>query len=403
MPSAHPWAFRSKLRRRAYGWRGSRKAIDAIASALTEILRAARSDPALAAEGAVILLEKIPPAVCEIDSSSGALGNAATSAVATVVPIIAAAPVARPLREKWLDRLFQAYQDDDPPYIESLGDAWGKLCAGPELASAWADRLLPGVRLMMADRRRGAFAFSKSTGPCLSALFAAGRFDELLDVLASDPRPFVHDQQWAARVLAARGDVDGAVNFIETFRRDDSWDGMLAGMAEKLLLDAGRVEEAYQRYAIASTQANTHVATFRAIAKRYPDIDRDRILNDLMASTPGDEGRWFATARTLGRFELALALARAHPVDPKTLLRAAQAQLKPRPAFALEVALAALRGMAAGLGYELTCLDAWAARSVVRAATEALGSGEGADDLVARSVDGEGAAAKWIRDCLRLV
>ena len=36
----------------------------------------ARTDPALAGEGAVLLLEKIAPAVNQIDSSSGALGKA---------------------------------------------------------------------------------------------------------------------------------------------------------------------------------------------------------------------------------------------------------------------------------------------------------------------------------------
>ena len=76
----------------------------------------ARTDPALAGEGAVLLLEKVSPAVCEIDSSSGALGNATHSLVETLVPIIAAAPATAPARQKWLDRLFTAYQEDDPPY-----------------------------------------------------------------------------------------------------------------------------------------------------------------------------------------------------------------------------------------------------------------------------------------------
>lgn len=43
----------------------------------------ARTDPALGCEGAVLLLEEVSPAVCEIDSSSGALGNATHSLVET--------------------------------------------------------------------------------------------------------------------------------------------------------------------------------------------------------------------------------------------------------------------------------------------------------------------------------
>ena len=102
-----------------------------------------RTDAALAGDGAVLLLEKVSPAVCEIDSSSGALGNATHSLVGTLVPIIAAAPVTAPTRQKWLERLFNAYQEDDPPYIESLGHHWGELCASPMIASRWADDLLP--------------------------------------------------------------------------------------------------------------------------------------------------------------------------------------------------------------------------------------------------------------------
>jgi len=60
----------------------------------------ARTAPALAGEGAVLLLEKVSPAVCEIDGSSGALGNTTHALVETLVPIIAAAPVTAPTRQK---------------------------------------------------------------------------------------------------------------------------------------------------------------------------------------------------------------------------------------------------------------------------------------------------------------
>lgn len=68
----------------------------------------ARTDPALAGESAVLLLERISPAVNQIDSSSGALGNATNGVVEKMVPLIAAAPVPRLVREKWLDRLLDA-------------------------------------------------------------------------------------------------------------------------------------------------------------------------------------------------------------------------------------------------------------------------------------------------------
>src|SRR3990167_3575341 len=132
---------------------------------------------------------KLSPALSQIDSSSGSLGNATYSAVRELVTLIGSAPVDAAVRKKWLDRLFDAIQDDDPPYIEHLGDHWGDLCATTELASVWADQLLPTQRSVLRDRQRGTYAFFSGTTLCYSALFTAGRHDELLGLLARDPRP----------------------------------------------------------------------------------------------------------------------------------------------------------------------------------------------------------------------
>lgn len=403
MPSltrSSPWTFVSGFRRNAFGWNGTRKAIERMEAAVSEIERAARADPALAGVGAVLLLEKLSPALSHIDSSSGALGNATHGVVQAMVPLISAAPVSRRIREKWLRRLFDAIQGDDPPYIESLGDHWGELCAEPALASQWADELLPFTQRVMSDRRKGAHVFTKSGTLCFSALFYAGRLDELLALLALDPKPYWHEQQWAARALAARGDVDAAVQLIDGLRSAWAPDGALSAIAEELLLKAGRIEEAYSRYAIRATSTNTNIATFRSIAKRYPGVEAGRILGDLIAATPGEEGKWFATAKTLKQYELALALARRSPVDPKTLLRAARDHIKAQPAFALEVALTALYRMARGHGYELTGADVLDARQHAAAAAAALGTTAALPDRIADHVSGEGAAAQWVRQCL---
>lgn len=117
----HPWAFRTRFRRAAFGWKGSKLAIERIHDALAEIRATARHDPATAAEGAALLLEKLSPALCQVDSSSGALGNATYAAVEELAPVIASAQADLATRRKWLDRLFAALQEDDPPYIEHLG------------------------------------------------------------------------------------------------------------------------------------------------------------------------------------------------------------------------------------------------------------------------------------------
>ena len=92
MTPKHKWTFRSRFNRRAFGWR-STMPIKRIREAVSEIKKVARKDMCLAAEGAVILLEKLSPAIELVDSSSGAIGNEVNKAVDELVPIISRAAV----------------------------------------------------------------------------------------------------------------------------------------------------------------------------------------------------------------------------------------------------------------------------------------------------------------------
>ena len=353
----HPWAFRARFRRTAFGWKGTKLAIERIHEALAEIRAVARQDPAAAAEGAVLFLEKLSPALNQIDSSSGALGNATYSTVQELVPLIGSAPVDTAMRMKWLDRLFEAIQDDDPPYIEHLGDHWGDLCATTELASVWADQLLPTQRNVLRERKRGTYAFFSGTTLCYSTLFKAGRHDELLELLAMDPHPIWQYFVWGARVLSARGQVNEAIAYVREHAGSSTSLETIARFAEEAMLKAGRRAEAFDQYALLANQANSNLSTFRALAKKYPELAPDKLLGHLIASTPGEPGKWFATAKTLKLFDRAIHLAWASPCDPKTLTRAARDHLVKQPAFAMQAALAALHWMSMGHGYELTVLD----------------------------------------------
>ncbi|MES9897181.1 MAG: hypothetical protein ABW141_20070, partial [Candidatus Thiodiazotropha endolucinida] len=82
-----------------------------------------------------------------------------------------------------------------------------------------------------------------------------------------------------------------------------------------------------------------------------------QILADLIATTPGEEGKWFATAKDLKLYDLALELANRTHCDPKTLTRAARDYVDTEPAFALGSAMAALRWLSEGWGYEVTSGD----------------------------------------------
>lgn len=75
------------------------------------------------------------------------------------------------------------------------------------------------------------------------------------------------------------------------------------------MLETGFADEAYSRYAVGATYATTKLATFKAIVKKYPQMPRETILRDLVASQPENEGKWFAATKDADFFELAIELA----------------------------------------------------------------------------------------------
>ncbi|QCB44901.1 hypothetical protein [Hydrogenophaga sp. PAMC20947] len=401
--AATPWAFRTRFRRSAFGWKASRLAIERIHEALIEIRAAARIDPARAGEGAVFLLEKLSPALCQVDSSSGALGSAAHAAVQELAPLISNAPVSTSVRQKWLDRLFEAIQEDDPPYIESLGDHWGDLCATKELASDWSDRLLPSQINVLRERASDTFAYFAGTSLCYSALFKAGRHEEILQLLSQDRHPIWSYLIWGARVLAARGQIDEAIAYARDRAGIHTNEEVLARFAEDLLLKAGRRDEAFDQYALRANQAHTHLATFRALAKKYPELAPDKLLGHLVGSTPHAPGKWFATAKTLKLFDQATQLAWASPCDPKTLTRAARDHLKTQPTFAMQCALAALHWMSTGHGYELTSLDVQEAHRLAIDAASNTQQTEQAQATIAQTLATDKPMTAWMKQALGVV
>src|SRR6202035_634264 len=96
----HRWQFAARFRCNAFGWR-SQPAIARVQEAVVEIRKVRRKDPVLAAEGAVLFLEKVSPALEHVDSSSEAIGNAVNRAIEALVPIIATAPADLARRSQW--------------------------------------------------------------------------------------------------------------------------------------------------------------------------------------------------------------------------------------------------------------------------------------------------------------
>jgi hypothetical protein len=88
-PSSKKWTFKARFRRHAFGWNSQ--------PAIQRIKQATRKDNLHAAEGAVVFLERLSPALERVDSSSGAVGTAVNNAIAALVPIISQARVVKKL------------------------------------------------------------------------------------------------------------------------------------------------------------------------------------------------------------------------------------------------------------------------------------------------------------------
>jgi hypothetical protein len=108
----HAWTFKARIRSRAFGWRSSRLACQRLREAVTEIKKLRKADPVTAADGAVILMERIWPALQLVDSSSGSLGAMVGWVLTELLPIVINAPGDRKIRDQWLKRLWQAIEED---------------------------------------------------------------------------------------------------------------------------------------------------------------------------------------------------------------------------------------------------------------------------------------------------
>lgn len=380
----HTWTFAPRFRAGAFGWR-SEPAITRIKEAVSEIKSIAKKDPILGAEGAILFLQKLSPALQNIDGSSGAIGTAVNRAIETLVPIIAKAPADLSLRRKWLEKLYQAHADDKVPYIESLADYWGELCASPAIAAEWADRLAGTVETVFR-RSKEEFGYFHGTPMAFSALLASGQYERLLALIDLYPRKFWSYRKWGVDALVALGREAEAIRYAEECRglNEPSW--QIAQTCEAILLSSGMADEAYEKYAYEANQAGTYLATFRAICKKYPGRTPESILANLVERIPGEEGKWFAAAKDAKLYDLALDLARKSPVDHRTLLRAVEDFAETQSGFALNCGLVALYWICAGRAYEATMSEVRMIFDGVMKASEIAGCQDAAMDTVRKTL-----------------
>jgi hypothetical protein len=202
-----------------------------------------------------------------------------------------------------------------------------------------------------------------------------------------------HYLEWGAKALVAMGKTEQAIAYAQRAKGLNAPGSAIAAFCEQALLDTGFAEEAYARYAIEASHAPSNLGRFKALCKKYPQVPKETILRDLVASQPGQEGKWFAAAKDAGFFELAIELANRGPTDPRTLIRAARDFAPDRPAFALASGLAALQAIANGWGYEITGADVLDAYACLMTAAAAAQEDEGAIKAQIRELIATGGSA----------
>ena len=348
----HKWKFTAHFRSGAYAWKGTALATKRMREALSEIKKMARTDSALAGEGAVELMCRLYPACEHIDGSSGSLGTALNKTISALIPTVTKADWDMNTRGRLLEDLYEAVCNDGWSILSQVEDCWGEICVYPGLANLWADRLVPFLKDVWSSESSGHVT---GDGICLSCLLYTQRCDELLELIALDRFKLWSNAKFWAAALVKQGKIDDAIAYAESIRdfHEGRYDNAgIDDFCEKTLLAAGRAEEAYDKYGLRIREYGTYVSIYRSLVSKYPQRDARQILLDLMAKT-GERGKWFAAAKDAGFLDIALACARSGQADPATLLRATRDFADREPQFAVEVGIESIKALLSGTSYEL--------------------------------------------------
>ena len=165
-----------------------------------------------------------------------------------------------------------------------------------------------------------------------------------------------HYRKFGVNALIAAGKLKEALQYAENSDGLNCPYGQISQKCEEILLLMGLEHEAYNRYALSANQSMTHLATFRALVKKYPHKNPEDIWQDLIKSQPGIEGKWFSAAKNAKFYDLAIELVSKSPTDPRTLtVPQKNLQLK-NQILQLPLAWRVCAGFQQGMGMKLPVL-----------------------------------------------
>ncbi len=113
--------------------------------------------------------------------------------------------------------------------------------------------------------------YFRGTPAFLGCLLVAERFDELLALIDTAPHLSWSFRRFGMRALAAMWRSDEAIEDAQNSLGLNDSPAAIARACEEILLKAGRSDEAYDRFALEANRTGTHLATRRALIKKYPD------------------------------------------------------------------------------------------------------------------------------------
>ena len=343
MTKKHKWTFKSRFRREAYSWKSTQLASKRMREAVSEIKKIAKSDSALGGEGVIELFVRLYPALMHIDSSSGALGTALNKTIDSLMPFLIKAEWDMNTRGEHLEKLYEAIIEDGWGTFDGLRDYWGEMCVYPGLAHLWADRFIDDAR----DVLRSTHRYSCCVDMCLSCLVYTERYQELKELLELEERPLWTYQKFWAMALVKQGKPQEALDYAQyvlSQERTDNSKPQIDRFCESVLIDMGKIDEAYKNYGLKIQSYGTYISIYKGICKKYPTKDKKQVLIDLLEHT-GRKGKWFAAAKDAGYLDIALDCATAYDSEPSTLLRATRDFAEKEPEFAIKVGVEAIKGL----------------------------------------------------------
>src|SRR3981081_576044 len=93
--------------------------------------------------------------------------------------------------------------DDGVQYLSPVEDRWGEIAVYPELMAEYAERLRSLIRRVWVDEPPGGHV--SGTAICLSCLLEAGRYGDLIELLACARRKWWYWHRFGAEALARQG------------------------------------------------------------------------------------------------------------------------------------------------------------------------------------------------------